>query len=375
MRLIRCWLLVCAGWGAFILPEDKVMPKVLANQFEAWADNGDGTVNLLVSFFPDVPDSEASDILATQVISQTAFGMQSWAVLIEKSNISALSQNDRVRWIEEGAVPILPLNDLARQELFVDELQEASIVGNDITYNGLDGTGIAVGVWDTGFDNDHADFAGRVLVESDGEDDHGTHLRGIIGASGANSVAQEGTPFEWRGMAPKVDFAFYDAGFTPPTVNQALNTYNIKVSNHSYKVICEGRYDQTAQGVDTVLRGDFNYNGSNLRAHAAIWAAGNEGDTGQYCADDELGYHSITSPGKNNLTVGAGDGNWSHVLYHSWRGIQLEGWHLYGCSCRDRHRCLDVRAIWYHLRHHRTFTCHRQRLADQLRHRSGQRSR
>lgn len=73
---------------------------------------------------------------------------------------------------------------------------------NDVT-----GRGIKVAIVDTGIDPNHPDFAGRIVHIKDftGEGDvdkngHGTHVAGIVGASGAASQGK------YRGVAPECSF-------------------------------------------------------------------------------------------------------------------------------------------------------------------------
>ncbi|MEM7032729.1 MAG: S8 family serine peptidase, partial [Chloroflexota bacterium] len=295
----------CIRWLGTILPADKVAPDVWANNFEAWADNGDGTVNLLVQFYEDVSDGDASTILASHVQSQTKHNAHTWAVVIPKNEIVPLSEQNHVRWIQAGPIPLLPTLQDARSLMFVDEVQQAIISGNSISYNGLDGSGVSVGIWDTGFDDTHPDFAGQLLNSATDFDDHGTHVAGIVGGTGANSANEGGSAFQWRGMAPGVKMAFYSNGFTDVNADEALNDFNVRISNFSVKTgACGGAYDAIWQIVDDIIRGEVEYDGDLLPAHSMIFGAGNEGDTGQYCPDETNGYTSVFNTGKNIIAVG-----------------------------------------------------------------------
>jgi len=300
----------CLRWVGRILPQDRTHPTVLAGAYPDWADNGDGTVKLLARFMPDVSASSAETILNSLVVSHTAYADDAWAVVISKTQVTALTQQDAIRWLRPGPNPGLIINDSTRSDLFVDDVQNASISGSTITYKGLDGSGVTVGVFDNGSDATHPDLNPNMLT-TPGQNDHGTHVAGIIAGTGGLSSSAGGSAYQWRGMAPGAKLAGYISGWDGSEMNEALNTYNIEVSNHSYVMTC-GDYDGDAEDVDALVRGDYTYSGSTLPSHLTVWAAGNQGTSAQYCRQDSSdsttgprGYYSILSPAKNVLTVGA----------------------------------------------------------------------
>ncbi len=82
--------------------------------------------------------------------------------------------------------------------------ESVPLIGAPFIYNaGFTGEGIRVGIADSGIDDTHPDFADRIVAlrdftgEGDGDfNGHGTHVAGIVGASGAASLGQ------FRGVAP-----------------------------------------------------------------------------------------------------------------------------------------------------------------------------
>ncbi|MBN1269351.1 MAG: S8 family serine peptidase [Kiritimatiellae bacterium] len=97
----------------------------------------------------------------------------------------------------------------------------------------LTGTGVTVGVWDSGsIRATHQEFGGRIIAgDSTSLSDHSTHVGGTIGASGVDSTA--------KGMAPQVRIESYewftDLGeMTSRAMSYAGETNTIQISNHSY---------------------------------------------------------------------------------------------------------------------------------------------
>ncbi len=328
-------------WLGQVLPQDRVDPKVLAGNFEPWAKDTANTVKLLVTFFADVSAGEARTILA-RYGNASPFANQTWALVMPADRIAALSQEDRISWIEEGPAPLRLLNDVARNDLDVDAVQNVNTGVNPAFYAGMDGTGVVVGVFDSGVEAagfDHNDFAGRLLRTQNDDNGHGTHVAGIIGASGVNSQTNcpyaSCTPFQLRGMAPNVRLAPY-GGWDAGVMNEAVNTHGMEVSNHSYVMTC-GSYDSTAQTVDRLARGELTDGTTAIPRHTIVWAAANQGIAAQYCTTATLpsgdadptsgprGYYSILSPAKNSLTVGSLNPGTQNLRQTSSRGPTWDG--------------------------------------------------
>ena len=298
-------------WLGPIQPTDKIDPKIGAGQFELWADNGDGTVKLLIHFHEDVTPDAAVAQLTQAGIAHQPFSEHVYAGNVAKSAIPQVAALDGVRWIEEGPLPNLPENDSTRAEMNVDAAQAASINGASIFYAGLDGSGVKVAVFDSGINadnspgNGHNDFAGRLLRTMDDSGGHGTHVAGIIGASGANSVSNCPYPggctaFQMRGMAPGVRLAPY-GDRTAANFDDAVNNHGAEISNSSQYQTC-GSYDAHAQLLDQFIRGDGSNGGTAVPAHQMVKSSGNSGTSGQYC--DAAGYFAVTGSAKNLLVVG-----------------------------------------------------------------------
>ncbi len=319
-------------WAGLLQTEDKVDPKIVAGVFEEWAVEGDN-VKLLVLFFEDVPDEAAEAVLAKYTpLSVTPHAEKTWAIVLNKSQILSLAAEDAVRWIEEGPAPMRIINDVTRADLNVDAVQNPTVSAGSIFYNGLDGSGVNVAIFDTGINTptfSHPDFAGRLLRTQNDTNGHGSHVAGIVGASGAQSVANcpyggGCTDFQMRGMAPNVGLAPY-SGWNAGTMDDAVNNLGVEVSNHSYVMAC-GVYDSTAQGVDNLVRGDLTSGGTAIPAHTMVWAAANQGTGAQWCTTGTLpgggadpttgprGYFSVLSTAKNQIVVGAMNPNSNFAL-------------------------------------------------------------
>ncbi|MDX1615635.1 MAG: S8 family serine peptidase, partial [Candidatus Promineifilaceae bacterium] len=291
---------------------------------------GEGeTAPIIVTFFSDVEDELAQTILREFELPFEPYAFStSWQTEATAEQIVALANQDAVQWIEFGPIPDLPAVDEVRAASNVDIVQDLNTATGD--YGGLSGAGVQIGIRDTGVDNHHNDFAGRIIRTdhpSGGADgaDHGTHVAGIAAGSGFQSDRDDdggspngGSPFEWRGMAPRAEIAAYEWGSIPNMLIDAVNNHGADVTNHSYILTTQGRYVSSVATVDAIIRGVPLV----VPGRPAVWAAANQGNWGPRDCDDDgvsdgnwpqypsgcpaafqVSYFSVLAPCKNCLAV------------------------------------------------------------------------
>jgi len=165
---------------------------------------------------------------------------------------------------------------------------------------GFDGTGIKVGLVDTGVDTTHPDLAGKVLAAANFTTDpntndnvgHGTHVASIIEGTGAASGGAQ------KGVAPGATLVSGKACTAAGCDESAIISAMQYVTQQGAKVVNMSLGGPTAAGPNDPLDQAVD----NLTASTGalfVIAAGNSGD----------GYGTIESPGNANsaLTVGAVD--------------------------------------------------------------------
>ncbi len=157
-----------------------------------------------------------------------------------------------------------------------------------------DGTGVGVGIHDSGFIGPHIDYEGRVPLQFTSQDngDHGDHVAGTI--FGAGNLDPEG-----RGMAPGAELYtyYYNNGFGN-SINH-YNQYGIYITSTSLAQGCNAGYQASTEDRDDEI------NITNSLMH--VYSAGNEGSSNcGYGAG--AGWGNITGgmkQGKNVIACGA----------------------------------------------------------------------
>lgn len=207
--------------------------------------------------------------------------------------------------IQEMGVP-RPLHDRARQLVGLP-----APIGR--RRDGRIGQGQIVGVADTGLDETHPDFFGRVVDVvplgrvGDGSDPHGhgTHVAGTIVGDGSASAG------ELAGMAPGSSVYFQsllDAdgglGGLPNDIKSLLQQaydHGVRVHNNSWGVFLQARYSSIAFDFD-----EFVFLNPYF---LPVIAAGNDGSCGpgNNSATGFVDFPSVSVPAtaKNGLSVGA----------------------------------------------------------------------
>ncbi len=313
-ELVRAMVRLQAG--------DKVEPGLSEGQ------PADEPVGVLIVFFADVSQDSAKAFLDGKGIDggtlRAAPGL--WQAAATSAQVQALAGEDAVEWIEAGPAPFLPTVDGAREASGIDDVQDLNASSG--VYLGLTGTGVRIGILDDGVDQHHQDLASRVLRIQHPGGDHGTAVAAVAAGSGVRSVGlddtgkpNDGTPFQWRGVAPEAGIAAFGPALGQASIHaEALRTFGVQVTNHSYALGVLGLYGADVASVDAIARGDA----SGIPARPAVWAAGNNADVRSRDCDGNgtpdgkfpqypagcpeayvAGYFSILSPAKNVLCVGS----------------------------------------------------------------------
>ncbi|MFH1314747.1 MAG: S8 family serine peptidase [Candidatus Eisenbacteria bacterium] len=242
-------------------PDDKISPHIRAHGVAGHARNDDGTVRITAVFFGDVDAARAHGIAGrfgnvTEVITRD----NTFTINMFEAGIRELAHEDEVQWIEQAPPEKREALDDCRATNGVEIVQAPPY--------SLDGTGVTLGMWDSGsIATTHQDFTGRLTIpDGSATSNHGTGVGGCMAGDGTQSQPEGGTPYQWRGMAPGADIVSYD---WPSTISnlqtetsEAINTYGAITSNNSWiwglcSDYCSyyGEYDDWSQEYDRLVRG------------------------------------------------------------------------------------------------------------------------
>ena len=285
--------------GANVLDQGKIISPTLRESVAA-----DGTISIIL---------EGKDLSIPAVRSQVVAEMQA---LEERQRVAVLAKAKKLNIplrIDQPGENVAELYDFRGDEpIYRKTLNVNAAISNGANllspapYN-LDGTGIRVGIWDQArVRSTHQELAGRVTVmdptTSTSNNDHATHVGGVVGATGIDANA--------KGMAPKVSLNSYDWNSDYTEMTQAgaalaTDTSKIPLSNHSYG------YDSTVNemGVYNSEPKNTDALANSLPYYLIFWAAGNSrvASVSQVALTSLGGHQSITydALAKNVMTVGA----------------------------------------------------------------------
>lgn len=236
-------------------------------------------------------------------------------IIRDESVIDELAAVPEVAQVEEYVAPD-PLNDVARTLLGIDR-------GNPTASLSLTGRDQIVGIADTGLDDKHADFTGRIAGtvargranNATDPDGHGTHVAGSVAGTGKASNGKV------RGIAPEAKIFFQsildsdgNLGGLPLDLHDLFDEAykkGARIHNNSWGAAMGGRYTVNALEVDDFVE--------KHRDMLIVIAAGNEGQAAarRHSQPGFVDWLSIGSPAscKNALTVGASRSNRSSGGY------------------------------------------------------------
>ncbi len=300
------------------IPYFKLSPALLGQTLDRAALPGDVTINTVL--FPGEA-TEALDQIASmgfQVLgrSRSPFGDQV-QVRTRREALASLAQLDGVQWME-ASMPRALMNDLTGVILGTSTNYGKA---SEVQYLGLTGEGVRVNVTDTGV---QPIDSGALAVEYIDEiskadvDGHGTHVAGIIAAtgigspslSGTNSIPGSSTNADFHGKAPRARIiplpidACLGPLLTDVELQEAIATNTIHISNNSWGYPGSLDYDVSAASYDAAVR-DSLPRLPGEQAVTFVFAAGNSGDGNSDGTGGAGGSISSPATAKNVITVGA----------------------------------------------------------------------
>src|SRR5499427_7588448 len=297
ISFVSLFLLASLGWAK----DPKLAPELKGRQSA-------NSVDVIVQY-KTVPTQRHRDKVAAHggLVKQHLENVRGLLVKLPASRVAELSNDPDVAYVSPDRPITRQMNNAA-----------VGVLANYAWNLGFDGTGVAVVVIDSGVHgvDDLKDAQGhnRILYNFDslggGTDDqygHGTHVAGIIGGSGKDSVCSN-CDVTIRGIAPNVKILnFHALGQTGQgtdssvinAINKAIslkNQYNIRVMNLSLGRPVYESYtlDPLCQAVEAAWKAGI----------VVVVAAGNDGRTNYSVLN---GYGTITAPGNDPyvITVGA----------------------------------------------------------------------
>jgi hypothetical protein len=292
-----------------VRPEDKISDQLKDRISGKVVRDGVRMSGVVVVLFGDVSVGEFQAVLAGYgAVTAVRSEEHTLEMYAAEDRISDLAGLDAVQWIEPAPPPKQGLLDDVRATVGADSVQAPPY--------SLNGSGVALGMWDGGSPAaTHEDFAGRLTIP-DGAvtSTHATTVAGIMAGDGSRSEACGGTPYQWRGISPAADIIAYDWPYTLADLrgetSEAIGTYGIISSSNSWGwYVCGsqcsyfGTYDDWSKVYDNIVLG------SRGAPISVVFGAGNDQDCIE-CQDSlpDFPYGTVAGPGataKNTIAVGA----------------------------------------------------------------------
>lgn len=292
---------------AAIQPADKLSPRL-----NRYLDRR--PLPVLIATYADVELSAIRDLvhrLGGSVAKMVPERQYVLGFLPDVGALTTLSRTDSVFWIDAWPGPFEPKNDGGRRATKTDQVHELGYHGNPASAPGS----IVIGVWDCGWvESNHPAFSGRLTIgdpdsftngcgDVAGTDYHATHVAGTAAGSGAGSPSGR----DLRGHADQATVLSYDVYDVDLEVVQAIQDYDLDISQNSWGPdtggICDltvlGVYDEIAAMFDALVHG--TYSTEITKQIAVAFANGNEQS---YCPN---GWRTGSggAMGKNVIAVGA----------------------------------------------------------------------
>jgi subtilisin family serine protease len=219
-------------------------------------------------------------------------------VFVMKNKANAYSAIAELDWVKK----IAPVHDMAPAAISASfQPRDSRELISSPYVTSYRGSGVTVGIYDTGIHTGHRAFSGRIVQGDKDANGHGTHVAGIIAASDVDGET-------FQGVAPLS--RLYALNFNLHNVSDAYTAFQkstVGVVNNSWFFLTSSglpfySYDANTELIDSYADDKIIdlQSGAFSKAMALIFIAGNSG---------LVGSRTITNPGtgKNVLTVGAVD--------------------------------------------------------------------
>jgi len=307
-----------------IKTSDKIQPSIIKKGVVPISILDKNNIKIAVIFYDDI-DSEQINSLILKYGKGKNLHSQTWEITLNQLYLYDLANEDIIQYIGNTEPEKTENVDDIREIINANEVQEPP-------YD-LHAEGYVVGMWESGTTYTHPDYASRILAEPDGDLDssHATRVAGVMLGDGARSEICGGSPYQWRGIATQAQVVSYNWTDEINEHNQAINTYNIDVSQNSWGFgLCDidwcdwlGDYTYATPDYDWIVRGAY---GDKI---TIVGSAGNEGD----CTTCEpylpnFPYGTVAGPiatAKNILSVSGTLADNDELWDHSSRGPTDDG--------------------------------------------------
>ncbi|MFK7946273.1 MAG: S8 family serine peptidase [Saprospiraceae bacterium] len=273
----------------------KISKAVLGPIYPVWAERETNEIQLILSYFRNIPATTAQTLLTNAGINiiEMQPNTQTVIVQISKAEIDNVAKLDFLYYVE-------PIPEPGKPEYTPSKALVRSNVINTKMPSGkkYDGTGVQILVRDDGAIGPHIDFQNRIFqtINNQADGTHGDNVGGVMGGAGNLDPTIVG-------MAPGSDvYAIdYTANLASDNTLMLHLTNNVMVTNSSYSNGCNGGYTTTTRAAD--LQGFQN------PSLLHVFSAGNSnGDDCGYGAGTQWGNitggHKI---GKNVIAVASND--------------------------------------------------------------------
>lgn len=222
----------------------KISKSALGPIYPEWIEKGDNEIQLIVSYFRNIPAATAQALLTNANVNIIKMEPNSQTAIIQiaKAEVDNVAKLDFLYFVEGIPEPPIPEDRLGRT------LHRSNVINTMIpSGKHYDGSGVHILTRDDGAIN-HIDFKNRVsqpLASNSAGGTHGDGVAGIMGGSGNLDPTIQG-------MAPGsyMHVINYAANFSSDNTLALHQNDNVMVTNSSYSNGCNDGYTTTARVVD-----------------------------------------------------------------------------------------------------------------------------